>query len=84
MNKETYVIEVTPEEFSAMNALVLKMREEKEHEELVQKCKTAFYDQIVDSISTIGLDETKNIVRTLARELRGRSDEKENKKDFDF
>ncbi len=84
MNKETYVIEVTPEEFSAMNALVLKMRKEKEHEELIQKCKHAISSQITDSISTIGLDETKTIVRTLARELRELSDEKENKKDFDF
>ena len=78
MNKETYVIEVTPEEFSAMNALVLKMREEKEHEKLVQKCKHAISSQIADSISTIGLAETKTIVRELARELRGLSDEMEN------
>ncbi len=75
MNKETYVIEVTPEEFSAMNALVLKMREEKAHEELVQKCKHAISSQIADSISTIGLAETKMIVRVLARELRGLADE---------
>lgn len=75
MNKETYVIEVTPEEFSAMNALVLKMREEKAHEELVQKCKHAISSQIADSISTIGLAETKTIVRILARELRGLADE---------
>lgn len=84
MNKETYVIEVTPEEFSAMNALVLKMREEKAHEELVQKCKHAISSQIADSISTIGLAETKTIVRILARELRELSDEEESKKEFDF
>ena len=78
MDKETYIIEVTPEEFSAMNALILKMRHEREHKELVQKCKHAISSQIADSISAIGLAETKTIVRTLARELRGLSDEEEN------
>lgn len=75
MNKETYVIEVTPKEYAAMSALVRKMRQEEAHEELVQKCKHAISSQIADSISTIGLAETKTIVRTLSRELRGLSDE---------
>ena len=74
---ETYVIEVTPEEFSAMNALVLKMREERAHQKIVQKCKHAISSQIADSISTIGLAETKTIVRELAKELRGVSNGKE-------
>ena len=60
----------TAEEILAVNDLLLKMREENQKKELIQKCKTAISFQIGDSISTIGLAETKKIVRELARELR--------------
>lgn len=59
----------TAEEILAVNELLLKMREEKK-KEMIQKCKTAISFQIDDSISIIGLAETKRIVRELARELR--------------
>ena len=68
----------TPEEVEAVHELITKMREEKKHQEIVQKCKHAISSQIADSISTIGLAETKTIVRELARELREVSDEMEN------
>lgn len=84
MKKETYVIEATPEELSAMDALILKMRHKREHEELVQKCKHAISSQIADSINTIGLTETKTIVKTLARELRRLSVEEGKKRALDF
>lgn len=60
----------TTEEILAVNALLLKMREEQQRKELIQKHKTAISFEIADSVSTIGLEETKRIVRELNRELR--------------
>lgn len=61
---------LTEEETEACLAIIMKMREEKAREEAIQKCKLTISSQIADSISKIGLAETKTIVRELARELR--------------
>lgn len=60
----------TPEEIIAVNDLILKMREEKQRIERIQKCKMAISFEISHSISEIGLADTKRIVREIARELR--------------
>lgn len=60
----------TEEEILAVNDMLLKMREEKQRQEQIQKCKNTISFHIADSISTIGLEETKRIVRDLNRELR--------------
>lgn len=65
--------EITPEtkeEIVAVNALLLKMREERQKQELIQKHKNAISFKIADSVSSIGLEETKRIVRELNKELR--------------
>ncbi len=64
---------LTEEETEACLAIIKKMREEKEkkiREEAIQRCKHAISSQIADSISKIGLEETKRIIRELNRELR--------------
>ena len=61
---------LTEEEAKACLEIVLKMREEKAREEAIQRCKHAISSQIADSISIIGLDETKKIIRELNREIR--------------
>lgn len=72
MIKDNYYVMMpeTKEEIEAVNAMLLDMRAKREHEMLVQKCKMAISFAISDSISKIGLSETKTIVRALARELR--------------
>lgn len=65
------VLPETAEEVEIMNAAILKHRKEKQRQEMIQTCKHAISSQIADAISKIGLAETKIIVRTLARELRG-------------
>ena len=71
MDKNLWIITPeTEEEILAVNDLLIDMRAKKQYEELVQKCKMAISFEISDSIDKIGLEETKNIVRQLARELR--------------
>lgn len=60
----------TEEEILAVNDMLLKMREEKQRQEQIQKCKNTISFYIADTVSTIGLEETKRIVRDLNRELR--------------
>ena len=60
----------TKEEILAVNDLLLKMREERQRQEQIQKCKNTISLHIADSVSTIGLEETKRIIRELNRELR--------------
>lgn len=63
----------TTEEILAINDLLKKMREEKQKRELeakIQKCKSSISFSVSDSISIIGLEETKRIIRELNRELR--------------
>ena len=65
------VMPETAEEVNLMNEAILKYREEKQRQEMIQTCKNAISFEIADAIDKIGLAETKIIVRTLARELRG-------------
>lgn len=69
------VLPETAEEVQIMNAAILKHREEKQRQEMIKACKDAISSEIADAIEKIGLAETKLIVRTLARELRGIADE---------
>lgn len=60
----------TAEEVKLANEAILKYREQRAHDELIQRCKTAISFEISDTISQLGLSETKRIVRELAKELR--------------
>lgn len=62
---------LTTDECEALYDCLAKMREKKRQERLRQSCKAAISFQIDEAINTIGLDETKRIVRELNRELRG-------------
>ena len=68
--KKDYTINITADEFLAVSELITKMREEQMRKEIITKCKMAISFEISDSISKIGLEETKRIVRELNRELR--------------
>ena len=61
---------LTEEETEACLTVIMKMREEKAREEAIQKYKHAISSQVADSISKIGLEETKRIIRELNRKLR--------------
>ena len=61
---------LTTDECEALYGRLLEMREAKRQERQRQECKDAISILIKDAIDTIGLDETKRIVRELNRELR--------------
>lgn len=61
---------LTDDEYEALYECLMKIREKKKHDQLIQACKTNISFQITDAIALIGLDETKRIVRELNRELR--------------
>ena len=64
---------VTPEsseEVKLANEAILQYRAKKAHEELIQKHKNAISFEIANAVADLGLETTKVIVRTLARELR--------------
>jgi len=61
---------LTTDESEALLDCLIKIREKKRQEELRQSCKDGISSQIKKAIDTIGLDETKRIVRELNRELR--------------
>ena len=61
---------LTEDEREALYECLMKIREEKRHTRLIQECKAAITLQVHKAINTIGLDETKRIVRELNRELR--------------
>ena len=65
---------LTTDECEALYDYFTKMREKNEQKRLRQSCKNAISILIEDAINTIGLDETKRIVRELNRELRERAD----------
>lgn len=71
MNGLYVITPETEEEILAVNDMLLKIRGEKQRQEQIQKCKNTISFHIADSISTIGLEETKHIVRELNKELRG-------------
>ena len=68
---------LTPEnekEILAVNNLLLKMREEEQEKENIRKCKHEISFVVADSISKIGLVNTKRIVREINKELREQSE----------
>lgn len=62
------------DESEALLDCLIKIRQEKRQGQLRQKCKDAISSQINEAIKTIGLEETKRIVRELNRELREHTD----------
>ena len=70
MTNEFMGFHLTTNEQEALLDCLIKIRKEKRQEELRQKCKDTISFQINEAIKTIGLDETKRIVRELNRELR--------------
>lgn len=61
---------LTEDECEAIHSWLLKTRETRRQSRLREHCKAAISSQIDEAINTIGLDETKRIVRELNRELR--------------
>lgn len=66
----TFENQVTQDEWEALNNLLTDIRAKKKHEELKQKHKMEISFAISDAISSLGLEDTKQIVRELNRELR--------------
>lgn len=66
-----YEIELDEKEWREVNDLIKELRAKKEREKQIQNCKNSISGAIADSISRIGIEETKRIVRDLNRELRG-------------
>lgn len=62
---------LTTDECEAIRSWLSETREAKRQEQLREHCKAAISFQIDEAINTIGLNETKRIVRELNRELRG-------------
>jgi len=67
---ETVSFVVTEEEAQAVKELIAKMRLEREREEAKLAYKGKIQNAIAMAIDNIGLEDTKRIVRELARELK--------------
>jgi len=65
----------TEEEILAVNDLLLKMREEKQRQELIQTCTKAISLHVSKTVDKIGLEETKRIIREINRELREKTED---------
>ena len=61
---------LTKEEEKACLELIEKMREEEERKQKLQKTKNEISFAIAAAISEIGLEETRQVVNDLYRELR--------------
>lgn len=70
MTNEFMGYTLTTDECEALHECLMEIREKKRQERLRQECKAAITLQVHKTINTIGLDETKRIVRELNRELR--------------
>ena len=70
MTNEFMGFYLTTDEQEALLDRLIKIRQKKRQEELRQKCKDTISFNINEAIKSIGLDETKRIVRELNRELR--------------
>jgi len=62
---------LTKEETDACLELVQKMRAEREHERMVALHHQLFEDLVASTIDAIGIVDTKQIIRSINRELRG-------------
>lgn len=70
-----YVVHVTAKEFIAMRELVTKMRKEEARQQAIIEQEQQIGAAIATAISVIGLEETKRIVRSAARDLRRNTDD---------
>ena len=61
---------LTTDEREALHKCLMEIREKKAQEQRRHECKREILSKINEAINTIGLDETKRIVRELNRELR--------------
>ncbi len=61
---------ITADEREALHKYLMEIREKKAQEQRRYECKREILSKINEAINTIGLDETKRIVRELNRELR--------------
>lgn len=61
---------LTTDECEALHECLMEIREKKRQEQRRYECKREIFFKINEAINTIGLDETKRIVRELNRELR--------------
>ena len=61
---------LTKEETEACLELVQKMRAEREHERMVALHRQLFEDLVTSTIDAIGVVNTKQIIRSINRELR--------------
>ena len=66
---------VTAEEYIALHDLLIKMREEKRKQQAIINQEQQIGAAIGNAISVIGLEETKRIVRNVARDLRKKTDD---------
>lgn len=66
---------VTAEEYTALRDLLIKMREEKRKQQAIIDQEQQIGAAIGNAISVIGLEETKRIVRRVARDLRNKTDD---------
>lgn len=62
---------LTKEETDACLELVQKMRAEREHERAVALHRQQIEDLVIATIDAIGVVETKQIIRSINRDLRG-------------
>lgn len=70
MRKYKCTFIITEDEKKACIELIQKMEAEKEKEEKLQKAKNEISFAIATAISEIGLEETRQVVNDLYRELR--------------
>lgn len=70
MRKYKCTFIITEDEKRACMELIQKMEAEKEKEEKLQKTKNEISFAIATAISEIGLEETRQVVNDLYRELR--------------
>lgn len=66
---------VTAEEYTAIRDLLVKMREEKRKQQAIIEQEQQIGAAIKNALSSIGLEETKRIVRRAARDLRNKTDD---------
>lgn len=62
---------LTKEEVDACLELVQKMRAEREHERAIALHRQQIEDLVTATIDAIGIVETKKIIRSINRDLRG-------------
>lgn len=70
MTNEFMGYTLTTDECEVLHKCLMEIREKKRQERQRYECKIAISFQIDKAVNTIGLAETKRIVRELNRELR--------------